>query len=54
VGPSGKTPKMAMFYVEQANQETMNDNAVVKWDAAIEKQASKVIEKKRGRLRLVS
>lgn len=25
-----KTPKMAMYYVEQANQETMNDSTVVK------------------------
>jgi hypothetical protein len=36
---------MALCYVEQANQETMNDNAVVKWDAAIEKRAGKAAEK---------
>lgn len=48
-----KTSKMAMYYVEQANQETMNDNAVVKWDAAIEKRAGKATEKKRSRLRVV-
>lgn len=49
-----KTPKMALYYVEQACQETMNDNAVVKWDAAIEKRAGKATEKKRARLRVVS
>jgi hypothetical protein len=36
-----KTPKMAMFYCEQVRQERMNENAVAKWDAAIEKNASK-------------
>jgi integrase len=36
-----KTPKMAMFYCEQARQVRMNENAIVKWDAAIEKNASK-------------
>jgi integrase len=36
-----KTPKMAMFYCEQARQARMNKSAVAKWDAAIEKNASK-------------
>ena len=34
-----KTPKMAMFYCEQARQQRMNENAIAKWDAAIEKNA---------------
>ena len=36
-----KTPKMAMYYCEQARQVRMNENAVAKWDAAIEKSAGK-------------
>ena len=36
-----KTPKMAMFYCEQARQCRMNQNAVAKWNAALEKKASK-------------
>ena len=31
-----KSPKMAMFYCDQARQSRMNENAVAKWDAAIE------------------
>jgi integrase len=49
-----KTPKMALFYVQQAQQETMNENAVVKWDAGIEKRTVKAIAKKRATLRAVS
>jgi integrase len=49
-----KTPKMALFYVQQAQQETMNENAVVKWDAGIEKRTVKAIAKKRAMLRAVS
>ncbi len=49
-----KTPKMAMFYCEQARQKVMNENAVVKWDADIEKRAVKAIAKKRALLRAVS
>jgi hypothetical protein len=30
-----------MFYCEQARQAKMNENAVAKWDAAIEKKAAK-------------
>jgi integrase len=44
-----KTPKMAMFYCEQARQARMNENAVAKWDAALERKA-----KKRQPLRVVS
>ena len=36
-----KTPKMAMFYCEQARQAKINESAVVKWEAAIEKNAAK-------------
>jgi integrase len=36
-----KTPKMAMYYCEQARQARMNENAVAKWDAALEKRAVK-------------
>jgi integrase len=36
-----KTPKMAMFYCEQARQAKMNENAVAKWDAALAKKAAK-------------
>ena len=36
-----KSPKMAMFYCDQARQSRMNENAVAKWDAAIEKKAAK-------------
>ena len=36
-----KSPKMAMFYCDQARQERMNENAVAKWDAAIERKAAK-------------
>ena len=35
-----KTPKMALFYCEQARQARMNENAIVKWDAALEKKAT--------------
>jgi hypothetical protein len=45
---------MAMFYCEQARQKVMNENAVVKWDADIEKRAVKAIAKKRAMLRAVS
>jgi integrase len=44
-----KTPKMAMFYCEQARQARINENAVAKWDAALEKKAAK----KRETLRAV-
>jgi integrase len=36
-----KSPKMAMFYCDQARQSRMNENAVAKWDAAIESKAAK-------------
>ncbi len=36
-----KTPKMALFYCEQARQARMNENAVVKWDAALAKKATR-------------
>jgi integrase len=36
-----KSPKMAMFYCEQARQARMNANAVAKWDVALEKKATK-------------
>jgi integrase len=49
-----KTPKMAMFYCEQARQKIMNENAVGKWDAAIEKNAARKVAKKRAMLRAVS
>jgi len=43
-----KTPKMAMYYCEQARQARMNENAVAKWDAAIEKGAGKKTRKLRA------
>jgi len=49
-----KTPKMALFYCEQARQKVMNENAVGKWDANIEKNAAKKLAKKRALLRAVS
>jgi integrase len=49
-----KTPKMALFYCEQARQSVMNENAVVKWDAGIEKRTVKAVAKKRAMLRAVS
>ncbi|MCK1653848.1 hypothetical protein IVA88_20735 [Bradyrhizobium sp. 149] len=48
-----KTPKMALFYVQQAQQETMNENAVGKWDAEIEKRAAKRVASKRAALVVV-
>ena len=48
-----KTPKMAMFYCEQAQQKRMNESAVGKWDAAIAKRAVKAVEKKRAALRVI-
>lgn len=49
-----KTPKMALFYCQQARQKIMNENAVVKWDASIEKNAVNAVAKKRAMLRAVS
>jgi integrase len=49
-----KTPKMALFYVEQAQQSEMNENAVGKWDVSIEKQTAKKVAAKRSMLRMVS
>jgi integrase len=49
-----KTPRMALFYCEQARQKVMNENAVGKWDAAIEKSTAKKLAKKRSMLRAVS
>ena len=48
-----KTPKMAMFYCEQAQQKRMNKSAVRKWDIAIEKRAVKAVAKKRAMLRVI-
>jgi hypothetical protein len=48
-----KTPKMAMFYCEQARQKVMNENAVAKWDASIEKNAAQKLAKKRATIRVV-
>jgi integrase len=49
-----KTPRMAMFYCEQARQKVMNENAVGKWDASIERRAVKAVSKKRAGLRVIS
>jgi integrase len=49
-----KTPRMALFYCEQARQKVMNESAVDKWDAAIEKIAAKKLAKNRSMLRVVS
>jgi integrase len=49
-----KTPKMALFYCQQARQKVMNENAVVKWDASIEKNTVKAVAKKRAMLHAVA
>jgi len=49
-----KTPKMALFYVQQVQQEDMNENAVAKWDAAIEKRAARKVASKRAALVVVA
>jgi integrase len=49
-----KTPKMALFYVQQVQQEDMNENAVAKWDAAIEKRTAKKVASKRAALVVVA
>jgi integrase len=49
-----KTPKMAMFYCQQARQNVMNEMAVEKWDAAIEKNAAARLAKKRAMIGRVS
>ena len=33
-----KSPKMAMFYCDQARQERMNENAVAKWECGHRKE----------------
>jgi integrase len=48
-----KTPKMALFYVQQVQQEDMNENAVAKWDVAIEKRAARKLARKRAALVVV-
>jgi integrase len=49
-----KTPTMAMFYVAQVDQGPMNENAVGKWDASIEKNAAKKLAKRRGTIAIVA
>lgn len=49
-----KTPKMAMYYAEQARQARMNETAVAKWDAAIEAKAARKASKKRAALAIVA
>ena len=49
-----KTSKMALFYVQQVQQEGMNENAVAKWDAAIEKRAARKVASKRAALVVVA
>jgi integrase len=49
-----KTPKMALFYVQQVQQEDMNENAVAKWDAAIEKRTARKVAGKRAALVVVA
>lgn len=48
-----KTPTMALFYVSQANQGMLNESAVAKWDAAIEKNEAKKLARKRAAIGLV-
>ena len=36
-----KTSRMAEFYCEQARQSRINENAVAKWDAALERKAAR-------------
>ncbi|KWV59648.1 hypothetical protein AS156_30860 [Bradyrhizobium macuxiense] len=48
-----KTPKMALFYCQQAQQATMNENAVVKWDAAIEAGAARKAATKRAQFAVI-
>jgi integrase len=49
-----KTPKMALYYIEQVTQQDMNENAVGKWDASIEKRAAKKVAIKRAALAVVA
>lgn len=49
-----KTPKMALYYIEQVTQQDMNENAVGKWDAAIEKRTAKKVANRRAALAAVA
>jgi len=49
-----KTPKMALFYVQQVQQADMNENAVAKWDAAIEQRTARKVASKRAGLVVVT
>jgi integrase len=49
-----KTPKMALYYIEQVLQEDMNQNAVDKWNIAIEKRLAKKVSGKRAAMVVVA
>jgi integrase len=49
-----KTPKMALYYIEQVQQEDMNQNAVDKWNIAIEKRQAKKVARKRSVIAVVA
>ena len=40
--------KSGQFYVQRVQQADMNENAVAKWDANLERSAAKKLAKKRG------
>jgi integrase len=48
-----KTPKMALFYIQQVQQQDMNENAVAKWDAAIEQRNARKVAARRATLVVV-
>ena len=48
-----RTPKMALYYCKLANQRRVNENAVVKWDAEIERKAKAKIGRRRAQIRAV-
>ncbi len=48
-----KTPKMALYYCKFANRRLVNENAVVKWDAEIERNAKAKVVRRRAQIRAV-
>jgi integrase len=48
-----RTPKMALYYCKLANQRRVNENAVVKWDAEIERKAKAKAGRRRAQIRAV-
>jgi hypothetical protein len=49
-----KTPTLALYYSQQARQKIMNENAVEKWNTAIERSAAKKVARERAVFRTVT